>query len=250
MPTFNTTTEKITLIGHNDDEIEAYFAGPSEPGNYPGVVVIHQLPGWDAWTREVTRKFADAGYNAIAPHLFSRWLPGDENELRTKAFQTWGPPDPQVMGDIAASATYLKELPNSNGKAGCIGFCSGGRHTYLVACQLPGIDAAVDCWGGSVIVDDPKLLTAKRPIAPIDLTEKMTAPLLGLFGNDDENPNRDQVNRTEAKLKQLGKTYEFHRYDGAGHAFFNYARGPAYRAEAAADGWKKVFAFYNKYLAG
>ena len=60
----------------------------------------------------------------------------------------------------------------------------------------------------------------------------MTAPLLGLFGNDDENPNADQVNRTEAVLKKLGKNYEFHRYDGAGHAFFNYARGPAYRAEA------------------
>ena len=104
--------------------------------------------------------------------------------------------------------------------------------------------------GGNVIVDDPKALNAKRPIAPIELTGKMTAPLLGLFGNDDENPTRDQVNRTEAKLKEAGKNYEFHRYDGAGHAFFNYARGPAYRAEATADGWKKVFAFYNKHLAG
>ena len=75
---FNTVTEKITLKGHNGDEIEAYAARPSEPGNYPGVVVIHHLPGWDAWTREVVRKFADAGYNAVSPHLFSRWLPGTE----------------------------------------------------------------------------------------------------------------------------------------------------------------------------
>jgi carboxymethylenebutenolidase len=130
-----------------------------------------------------------------------------------------------------------------------MGFCSGGRHTYLIGCRVPGINALVDCWGGNVVVDDPKALNAKRPVAPIDLTDKMTAPLLGLFGNDDENPNRDQVNRTEAVLKKLGKTYEFHRYDGAGHAFFNYSRGPAYRAEQAADGWKKVFAFLNKNLA-
>ena len=85
-------------------------------------------------------------------------------------------------------------------------------------------------------------------MAPIDLTEKMRCPLLGLFGNDDENPNRDQVNRTEAVLKKLGKNYEFHRYDGAGHAFFNAAR-PAYRAEQALDGWNKVFAFFHKHLA-
>jgi carboxymethylenebutenolidase len=76
----------------------------------------------------------------------------------------------------------------------------------------------------------------------------LRCPLLGLFGNDDENPNRDQVNRTEAVLKKLGKNYEFHRYDGAGHAFFNAMR-PAYRAEQALDGWSKVFAFFHKQLA-
>jgi carboxymethylenebutenolidase len=76
----------------------------------------------------------------------------------------------------------------------------------------------------------------------------MTAPLLGIFGNDDQNPNRDHVNRTEEVLKKLGKNYEFHRYDGAGHAFFNTAR-PAYRPDQAADGWSKVFAFYKKHLA-
>ena len=113
---------------------------------------------------------------------------------------------------------------------------------------MPGIDAAVDCWGGNVIVDNPKDLNDKRPVAPIDLTEKMSCPLLGIFGNDDANPTADQVNRTEAVLKKLGKNYEFHRYDGAGHAFFNTSRD-AYRPDQALDGWKKVFAFYNRYLA-
>jgi carboxymethylenebutenolidase len=143
---------------------------------------------------------------------------------------------------------YLREQSNSNGKTGVIGFCSGGRHTYLAACTLPGIDAAVDCWGGNVIVDNPKDLNDKRPVAPIDLTEKINCPLLGIFGNDDANPNPDQVNRTEAMLKKLGKNYEFHRYDGAGHAFFNTLRD-AYRPEQALDGWRKVFAFFNRHLA-
>jgi carboxymethylenebutenolidase len=142
---------------------------------------------------------------------------------------------------------FLRSQPYSNGKIGVIGFCSGGRHAYLAACSLADIDAVVDCWGGNVIVDDPKLLNAKRPVAPIDLTDRMRCPFIGLFGNDDENPNRVQVDRTEAVLRRLGKNYEFHRYDGAGHAFFNTAR-PAYRAEQALDGWNKVFAFFRKHL--
>lgn len=242
--------ETVSFQGHNGDKGEAYYARPTRPGRFGGVVLIHHAPGWDEFIIECTRKLAQHGFAAISPHLYFRDGPGSPDDVGARVRAAGGVPDNQVVGDVAGSIAYLHAQPHANGKIGVIGFCSGGRHTDLVACQLSGIDAAVDCWGGSVIVDDPKLLTAKRPIAPIDLTEKMSAPLLGLFGNDDENPNRDQVNRTEAKLKQLGKTYEFHRYDGAGHAFFNYARGPAYRAEAAADGWKKVFAFYNKYLAG
>ena len=90
-------------------------------------------------------------------------------------------------------------------------------------------------------------LNAKRPVAPIDYADNIKCPILGLFGNDDENPNKDQVNRTEAVLKKLGKDYAFHRYDGAGHAFFNTAR-TAFRAEQAADGWAKAFAFFHKHL--
>ena len=121
-------------------------------------------------------------------------------------------------------------------------------HAYLAACTLSGVDAVVDCWGGNVVVDNPKDLNAKRPVAPIDLTGKLSAPLLGIFGNDDANPTADQVNRTEALLEKLGKNYEFHRYAGAGHAFFNNTRD-AYRPEQAIDGWSKVFAFFNRHLA-
>ena len=85
-------------------------------------------------------------------------------------------------------------------------------------------------------------------MAPIDLTERMAAPLLGLFGNDDRNPTAAQVDRTEAELKRHGKVYEFHRYDGAGHAFFNWERPAAYRAEQAQDGWRHVFAFFERHL--
>ncbi len=234
--------------GHNGDTGEAYYARPGQSGRVPGVVVIHHAPGWDEWITEVVRKFAHHGYASIAPHLYFREGPGTPDDVGARVRAAGGVSDDSVIGDVKGAMEFLRSQPNSNGKVGVIGFCSGGRHAYLAGCKLSGIDAVVDCWGGSVIVDDPKQLNAKRPVAPIDLTEKLTAPLLGIFGNDDQNPNRDQVNRTEEALKKLGKSYEFHRYDGAGHAFFNSTR-TAFRAEQAADGWNKVFAFYRKHLA-
>jgi carboxymethylenebutenolidase len=242
--------EVVSYRAHNGDTGEAYYARPSRAGKFPGVVVIHHIPGWDEWTTEVVRKLAHHGYAAIAPHLYFReGSPGEApDDLGARIRAAGGVADAQVMGDVSGAMAYLRGQPNSGGKIGVIGFCSGGRHTYLAACTLSGIDAAVDCWGGNVIVDNPKDLNAKRPVAPIDLTEKMSCPLLGIFGNDDANPTADQVNRTEAVLKKLGKNYEFHRYDGAGHAFFNNARD-AYRPDQAMDGWRKVFAFFNRYLA-
>jgi carboxymethylenebutenolidase len=240
--------ETVAFRGHNGDQGEAYYARPTRAGKIPGIVVVHHMPGWDEWIIEVVRKFAHHGYAAISPHLYFRNGPGSPDDVGARVRAAGGVPDDQVVGDVKGAMAFLRAQANANGKVGLIGFCSGGRHAYLSACRIPETDAVVDCWGGNVIVDDKAQLNAKRPIAPIDLTEQLRCPLLGLFGNDDENPNADQVNRTEATLKRLGKTYEFHRYDGAGHAFFNTMR-VAYRPEQAADGWNKVFAFLRKNLA-
>jgi carboxymethylenebutenolidase len=240
-------SEMVTFQGHNGDKGEAYYSRPTRPGKVPGMVVVHHLPGWDEWITEVARKFAHHGYAAIAPHLYFRDGPGSPDDVGARVRAAGGVTDDQVIGDVAGAIAFLRAQPNSNGKVGIIGFCSGGRHAYLAACSIPGVDALVDCWGGNVIVEDKKLLDAKKPMAPIDLTAKLACPILGIFGNDDQNPNRDQVNKTEEVLKKLGKSYEFHRYDGAGHAFFNTAR-VAHRPEQAADGWSKVFAFLGKHL--
>src|SRR5271168_3765729 len=115
--------ETVTFRGHNGDQGEAYYARPLRAGKFPGVVVIHHLPGWDEWTMEVVRKFAHHGFAAISPHLYFREVA-----------------DAQVVGDVAGAIAYLRGEPNTNGKIGVIGFCSGGRHTYLAACMLSGID--------------------------------------------------------------------------------------------------------------
>jgi carboxymethylenebutenolidase len=248
VPYHGMTCELVTVSGHGGDGVEAYLARPAGEGRRPALVVIHHMPGWDEWSLEVTRRIAHHGYDAISPHLFARHGPGDPDDVAATARAAGGATDEQVMGDIAGAAAFLRALPGANGKVGVIGFCSGGRQAYLAACLVPGIDAAVDCWGGNVAVDDPSSLNTAHPVAPIDLTDRMAAPLLGLFGNDDRNPTAAQVDRTEAELKRQGKAYEFHRYDGAGHAFFNWERPAAYRGEQAQDGWRHVFAFFERHL--
>jgi carboxymethylenebutenolidase len=241
--------ETVAYRGDKNDLVEAYAARPLGPGPFAGMVVIHHMPGWDEWTKEVVRKFAHNGIAAIGPHLYSRYGAGAPDDIAAKARADGGVPDDQVVADAAAAAVWLRNAPFSNGKVGVIGFCSGGRHAWLSACRAPdAFNALVDCWGGNVVVDDPAQLSPKRPVAPIDYTEWLKAPVLGLFGNEDQNPSPDQVNRTETVLKKLGKSYEFHRYDKAGHGFFAVTR-PSYRVEAANDGWQKVFTFLGRTLS-
>ena len=240
--------ETTTVLGHNDDPLEAYAARPLGAVDVPGVVVVHHMPGWDEWSKEVTRKLVHHGYAAVCPHLFSRHGPGRPDDVAAAARAAGGVPDAQVMGDIAGAIRSLRLQPYASGKVGIIGFCSGGRQVYLAACTVPGIDAAVDCWGGRVVARSEDL-NERQPKAPIDFTADLACPLLGIFGNEDANPDPQQVDTIEGELKRQGKTYEFHRYDGAGHGFFATDR-PNYRPQQAADGWKKVFDFYARYRGG
>ncbi len=91
-------------------------------------------------------------------------------------------------------------------------------------------------------------LTERQPVAPIDMTANLSCPLLGLFGAEDGNPSPEAVAQTKEELDKHGKTYEFHTYEDAGHAFFSVNR-PNFRVAAAEDGWQKIFAWFGKYLS-
>lgn len=238
--------ETVTMTGANGDSINAFFARPLGDGPFPGMVLAHHMPGWDEWYREVTLKFAHHGYIAISPNLYFRAGHGTPEDVAAKVRADGGISDDSAVGDLEGGMKYIRAQSYSNGKVGVFGTCSGGRHAYLAACRVRGFDAVVDCWGGRVVMP-PDTLNAKTPVAPLDLTRDLTCPILGLFGNDDSSPTPAQVDQHEAELKKHGKTYEFHRYDGAGHGFFYYDR-PAYRQAQAVDGWKKVWAFLEKYL--
>lgn len=241
------TAQTVTIPGDHDDAIEAYLARPLDSGSRGGVVVIHHLPGYDRATKEITRRFAEMGYDAICPNLYSREAPGaSPDDAAAVARSQGGVPDDRLVGDVAGAAAYLRGLDSSNGKVGVIGFCSGGRQTVLVACSVP-IDAAVDCYGAFVIGDAP----AAMGVQMRNLEDKLPAlgcPLLGLFGKDDQHPSPADVARLSEILSENGKDFEFHSYDNAGHAFFAPDR-PSYRVEAALDGWEKITDFYAKHLA-
>ena len=242
-----TLAETVTIRGDGGDEIEAYLARPMSQGPFGGVVVIHHMPGYDAPTKEIARRFAEHGYNALMPNLYYRDAPGaSPDDAAATARAQGGVPDARLIGDVAGAAAHLRALTSSNGKVGVIGYCSGGRQSVLAACSLP-LDAAVDCYGAFVVGTPPEGMPLK--VGPIKhLIKDLSCPLLGLFGADDQHPSPEQVNELEEELKAQGKTYEFHSYEGAGHAFFAVNR-TAYRPEAAVDGWEKIFTWFGRYLA-
>ena len=239
--------ELVTIKGNNGDPISAYVARPSGSGPFPGVVLIHHAPGWDEWYCETTRRFAHHGYAAICHNLYQRAGDGKPDDVAAKVRASGGVPDAQVIGDTEGAVQWLRSQPYVNGKVGVIGSCSGGRHGFLYACHTKSINCLVELWGGRVVMSKEEL-TPNQPTAPIEFTKNLSCPMLGLFGNEDRAPTPVQVDQHEAELKKHGKDYEFHRYDGAGHGFFYYDR-PMYRIEQALDGWKKVFAFFEKHLA-
>jgi carboxymethylenebutenolidase len=241
------TADEIRITGHDGDEINAYFASPHGDGPFPGVAVIHHMPGWDEATTEIANRFAAHGFLAIVPNLHFRDGPeASPDDAAAASRAAGGVPDDRFLGDLGAAVAYLRSQDRSNEKVGLIGYCSGGRQAFLAACSLD-LDAAVDCYGAFVVGKLPEGMPLK--ITPIiHLAENMRCPLLGLFGLDDQFPSPEHVDEIEAELKRFGKEYEFHRYEGAGHAFFNTARD-AYRPAAASDGWERIFDFYGRHLA-
>ncbi len=243
--------ETVTITSGDDTSIEAYSARPLSPGPAGGVILIHHLPGYDRETKEFARTFAAMGFNAVVPNLYHREAPGAAPDDAMAAARAQGKlplPNERVVADASGAAAYLRGLSSSNGKVGVIGHCSGGYHAFLVATSIP-VDAVVDCYGGWIVNPPP----GQHPLAGVpqllDRVPRLEAPILGLFGLEDASPSPENVAQLEDELKANDKTYEFHSYEGAGHAFFSVDR-PSYRPEAAVDGWKHIRTWFGRHLEG
>jgi carboxymethylenebutenolidase len=239
--THNLRADTITFKGAEGDDLEGYLAVPTDVEHHGSVIVIHHLPGYDEATKEITRRFAANGYAALMPNLYSREAPGASSDDAAATVRAMGGvPDDRLVLDVAGAMTYLRSLPTSNGKVASIGYCSGGRQSFLAGCQLR-LDATIVCYGGFITIDTP----ADFPLnfkAVVNRVEGLSGPLLGLFGNDDQNPSPEQVRSLADALTKAGKEFTFRSFDGAGHAFFATDR-PSYRPEAANEGWQDIFTF-------
>jgi carboxymethylenebutenolidase len=241
------STSTVRITGAGGDEIEAYLACPEGDGPRGGVVVIHHMPGYDRATKEMVRRFAELGYDAICPNLYHREAPGaSPADAAAAARAQGGVPDDRLVGDVDGAATFLRGLATSNGKVGVIGHCSGGRQAVLAACNLD-LDATVDCYGAFVTGTPPEGAPMRTNL--VDQLPNLRAPLLGLFGAEDQYPSPDQVAELGRILEAHGKTHELHSYADAGHAFFAVDR-PSYRVAAANDGWERIATFYGTHLKG
>ena len=228
-----------------DFSIPIYEARPAAAGRYPVVLVIPEVFGMHEHIKDVTRRFAAAGFLGITFEPYAReggvlHLP-DIAAVRKVVDPI---PDDRVMADLDAVAAYANSHPAAQaGRIGVTGFCRGGMYTLLYAAHNPRIKAAVP-WYGQI---RPSLTPGVRTAGPLDLAGRIHAPVLGLYGGEDLGIPIADVREMEAVLKKAGKTAEFVIYPGAPHAFYADYR-PSFRPEAAADAWRRCVAWFDRYL--
>jgi carboxymethylenebutenolidase len=216
-----------------------YVTLPEGGGPFPGVIVIQHAGGVDDFVRGMAGRFAAEGFAAVSPDLYHREAPGSSDDPMTRMGRLR---DATITTDVNAAVEHAKSLPEiAGGRLGITGYCMGGRVTYMMAAKSDAFKAAVDCWGGNCAVS-----WGEGP-TPFELTKDISCPVLGLFGEDDPNPNTADVAKQDAEMTKHGVPHEFHSYAGAGHGFMNEGR-PAYREEASRDAWKHTIDWFNRYL--
>ena len=225
-------------------KMPAYRAAPAGRTGLPVVLVTSEIFGVHEYIADVARRFAKAGYFAIAPELFVRQgdagAYGETAKLVAEVISKV--PDAQVMGDLDATLTWAKAEGADISRTGITGFCWGGRITWLYTAHNPQVRAGV-AWYGR-LVGAPSALTPKHPV---DVAGSLNGPVLGLYGEKDTGIPLDTVDKMKAALttgNAAAKKSEFVVYPDAPHAFHADYR-PSYRKEAADDGWKRCLAWFK-----
>ena len=225
-----------------DGQLPAYRAMPASGSALATVLVVQEIFGVHEHIKDVCRRFAKAGYLAIAPELFARHADMSKVTTLDEARAVAGKAaDAQVMSDLDAATVWAKGNGGDTAKLGITGFCYGGRVTWLYSAHSRALKAGVAWYGVLNAVTN-----AQRPKHPLDLVNELKAPVLGLYGSADQGiPNVD-VEEMRTALKNAGKPGEIVLYDGAPHGFHADYR-PSYRAEPAKDGWLRALAWFKQH---
>ena len=221
-------------------EMRCYVSQPvSGARPFAAVIVIQHAGGVDEFIRRMSDRLAEAGFAAIAPDLYHREDPNSSDDPMTRMMRLR---DRNIVPDVTAVLDYAGTLAEVDaGRIGITGFCMGGRVAYLMCASDDRFKAGVVFYGGNIMAP------WGRDPAPFDISDGIGPPVLGLFGEDDPNPNPADVAKIDAELSRLNKAHEFHSYAGAGHAFMNEDR-PSYREEAAKDAWARCLGWFERYL--
>ncbi|HEY3048376.1 MAG TPA: dienelactone hydrolase family protein [Polaromonas sp.] len=232
----------------NGFKVPAFYAAPAGKSNLPVVLVVQEIFGVHEYIADTARRFAKAGYLAIAPELYARQGdPGTYNEIGKLLAEVVNKvPDEQVMADLDGAVKWAGANGGNSQKVGITGFCWGGRITWLYAAHSKNVKAAV-AWYGRLVGTS----SALTPRHPLDLAASLKAPVLGLYGGQDDGIPLATVNQMKDALAQAGakgnaaaKASEFVVYPDAPHAFHADYR-PSYRKAAAEDGFKRALAWFK-----
>jgi carboxymethylenebutenolidase len=246
--TITTDTKGLTAgevkIPTADGQIPGYRAMPAAGAVFPTVLVVQEIFGVHEHIKDVCRRFAKLGYLAVAPELFARQgdVSGmsDIKEIVSKVVSQV--PDAQVMSDIDATVAWAKASGKGNiERLGITGFCWGGRIVWLYAAHHPQLKAGV-AWYGRLTGNRTEL----QPTYPIDVASAIRAPVLGLYGGEDQGIPLDTVEETRKALKAAGSPSEIIVYPNAPHAFHADYR-PSYRHEPAEDGWRRLQEWFKRH---
>ncbi len=216
----------------NGHTCDGYFAAPAS-GKGPAVVVIQEWWGLVPHIEDLVERFAGEGFVAIAPDLFHGKATKSPDEAGKLVMEL---DSERAEREIAGAGDYLLGRAEcSSKKYGVVGFCMGGALAQYTTAKEPNAGAGVSFYGGF------KKLS-------IDWTG-LQAPLLLIYGQDDQGVPPDSGRQLAQQLKDLGKDVEIKVYPNAGHAFFNDTRPQAFNADAAADAWPRTLEFFRKNLS-
>jgi carboxymethylenebutenolidase len=236
--------------------VPAYRAMPAggKGTKHPVILVVHEIFGVHEHIRDVCRRLANQGYLAIAPDLYARQGDvtrlTDVNEIRAVVSKV---PDAQVLGDLDAAVAWAKGSGHADvSRLGITGFCWGGRIVWLYAAHSSAARAGV-AWYGRLVGDPDPL----HPRSPVDVAASLHAPVLGLYGGEDQSipaptietmrealreATREAMRKTPGAGGEPSRKSHIEVYPHAGHAFFADYR-PSYRKDAAEDGWRRALAW-------
>ncbi|MBX3609987.1 MAG: dienelactone hydrolase family protein [Hydrogenophaga sp.] len=235
------------MIDVNGFKMPAYRAAPAGKTGLPVVLVLSEIFGVHEYVADTARRFAKAGYLAIAPELFIRQGDAQSYGEIAKLIQEVisKVPDAQVMGDLDATVKWAAANGGDTSKLAVTGFCWGGRQTWLYTAHNPQVKAAV-AWYGRIVGQNNDL----TPKNPIDIAGLLNGPVLGLYGGADTGIPLDTVDKMKTALaasnNAAAKASTFVVYPDAPHAFHADYR-PSYRKEAAEDGWKRALAWFKQH---